>query len=166
MYKKETDKIKRMAQIGLWGSAAVVIVAALFLYASPWRFPAQSDYVSRWMLVVGSVLAVLSLSMALLAIRKQVPRLRQTEGLEAKLTGYASHIQSLYLTILVVVILISLMTVLTNQNVLLMLAMVTVLMLILAYPNIYKVKVDLGLTDEEMKSLYGDRYIAEKKDEE
>ena len=60
MYKKETDKIKHSAQLGLWGSAAVVILASLFLYASPWRFPMQSDYVNRWMLVAGSVLAVLS----------------------------------------------------------------------------------------------------------
>ena len=165
MFKKETDKIKRNAQLGLWGSAAVVILTSLFLYASPWRFPAQSDYVNRWMLVVGSVLAVLSLSMALLVIRKQVPRLRQTEGLQAKLAGYAGHIHSLYFSILAVVVVLCAMTLISNQNVLLMLAMVTVLMLILAYPNIYKVKVDLGLSDEEMSSLYGDRYIGEQKDE-
>jgi hypothetical protein len=165
MFKKETDKIKRNAQLGLWGSAAVVILTSLFLYASPWRFPAQSDYVNRWMLVAGSVLAVLSLSMALLVIRKQVPRLRQTEGLQAKLAGYAGHIHSLYFSILAVVVVLCVMTLISNQNVLLMLAMVTVLMLILAYPNIYKVKVDLGLSDEEMSSLYGDRYICEQKDE-
>lgn len=165
MFKKETDKIKRNAQLGLWGSAAVVILTSLFLYASPWRFPAQSDYVNRWMLVAGSVLAVLSLSMALLVIRKQVPRLRQTEGLQAKLAGYAGHIHSLYFSILAVVVVLCAMTLISNQNVLLMLAMVTVLMLILAYPNIYKVKVDLGLSDEEMSSLYGDRYIGEQKDE-
>ena len=165
MYKKETDKIKHMAQIGLWGSASVVIIAALFLYASPWRFPAQTDYVSRWMLIAGSVLAVLSLSMALLVIRKQVPQLRQAESLEAKLTGYAAHIRSLYLSIFAVEVVLCCMVVLTGNNVLLMLSMVTALMLFLAYPNIYKVKVDLGLSDEEMKSLYGDRYICEKKDE-
>jgi hypothetical protein len=165
MFKKETDKIKRNAQLGLWGSAAVVILTSLFLYASPWRFPAQSDYVNRWMLVAGSVLAVLSLSMALLVIRKQVPRLRQTEGLQAKLAGYAGHIHSLYFSILAVVVVLCAMMLISNQNVLLMLAMVTVLMLILAYPNIYKVKVDLGLSDEEMSSLYGDRYIGEQKDE-
>ena len=159
MFKKETDKIKRNAQLGLWGSAAVVILTSLFLYASPWRFPAQSDYVNRWMLVAGSVLAVLSLSMALLVIRKQVPRLRQTEGLQAKLAGYAGHIHSLYFSILAVVVVLCAMTLISNQNVLLMLAMVTVLMLILAYPNIYKVKVDLGLTADEMRSLYGERYI-------
>jgi hypothetical protein len=47
-----------------------------------------------------------------------------------------------------------------------MLSMVATLTLFLAYPNIYKVKVDLGLTDEEMKSLYGDRYISDNKNEE
>lgn len=166
MYESETKKIKRSAQLGLWGSVAVVILASVFLYASPWRFSAQSEYTRHWMLVVGSVLAVLSLSMALLVIRKQVPRLRQAEGLETKLTGYANHIRSLFLSILTVVVILCLMTVVSGQNVLLMLAMVTVLMLILAYPNIYKVKVDLGLTDEEMSSIYGDLYVVEKKDEE
>lgn len=163
MYESETKKIKRSAQLGLWGSVAVVILASVFLYASPWRFSAQSEYTRHWMLVVGSVLAVLSLSMALLVIRKQVPRLRQADGLEAKLTGYANHISSLFLSILTVVVILCLMTVVSGQNVLLMLAMVTVLMLILAYPNIYKVKVDLGLTDEEMSSIYGDLYVVEKK---
>lgn len=166
MYESETKKIRRSAQLGLWGSVAVVILASVFLYASPWRFSAQSEYTRHWMLVVGSVLAVLSLSMALLVIRKQVPRLRQADGLETKLTGYANHIRSLFLSILAVVVILCLMTVVSGQNVLLMLAMVTVLMLILAYPNIYKVKVDLGLTDEEMSSIYGDLYVVEKKDEE
>ena len=163
MFKKETDRIKRNSQIGLWGSVTVVILVSLFLYASPWRFPMQTDYVNRWMLIAGSVLAVLSMSMALLVIRKQVPRLRQAETLEAKLSGYAAHVRSLFLSIFAVVVILSLMTLVTGQNVLLMLTMVTVLMLFLAYPNIYKMKVDLGLTDEE--TLFGDRYICEKKDE-
>ncbi len=165
MFKKETDRIKRNSQIGLWGSVTVVILVSLFLYASPWRFPMQTDYVNRWMLIAGSVLAVLSMSMALLVIRKQVPRLRQAETLEAKLSGYAAHVRSLFLSIFAVVVILGLMTLVTGQNVLLMLTMVTVLMLFLAYPNIYKMKVDLGLTDEEMKTLFGDRYICEKKDE-
>lgn len=166
MFKKELDTIRRSSQIGLWGSVGVVILAGLFLYASPWRFSGQTAYVNRWMLIAGSVLAVLSLSMALLVIRKQVPRLRQAETLEAKLSGYASHIRSLFFSILAVVVVICLMMLLSGQNVLLMLAMVTVLTLFLAYPNMYKMKVDLGLTDEEMKQLYGERYIAENKNEE
>ncbi len=165
MFEKEIKTIKRTSQIGLWGSVGVVIVAGLFLYASPWRFPQQTDYVNRWMLIAGSVLAVLSLSMALLVIRKQMPRLRQSETLGEKLTGYAAHIRSLFLSIFAVVIVLCLMMLVSNQNVLLMLAMVIVLTLFLAYPNIYKVKVDLGLSDEEMKMLYGERYVVDSKDE-
>ena len=90
--------------------------------------------------------------------------MRQAETLEAKLSGYAQHIRSLYISMFVVVALICCFMVLSAQNVLLMLAMVATLMLFLAYPNIYRIKVDLGLTDEEMKSLFGDRYIADPKD--
>lgn len=155
---KYTTSIRRSASIGLWGSAAAVILTALFHFVSPYRFY-PSQHTSRWMLIAGAVLAVLALSMALMVIRKQIPALRQNESLEAKLSGYAGHIRSLYITMLAVVVLICLFTVLSAQNVLLMLAMVSTLMLILAYPNIYRVKVDLGLTDDEMRNLYGDKYI-------
>ena len=38
-----------------------------------------------------------------------------------------------------------------------------VLVLFISYPNMYKMKNDLGLTDDEMKSLFGDAYIADAK---
>ena len=165
MFELEIAKIRRYSQIGLWGSVAMVILTGLFLYASPWRFAPQTDYVNRWMLMAGSILAVLALSMALLVIRKRVPQLRQTESLDTKLKGYCAHVRSLYLGILTVVVILCAMMLLSGQTVLLMLAIVTVMMLFLAYPNLYKVKVDLGLTDEEMKQLYGEKYISENNDE-
>lgn len=164
MFEKEIGTIKRTSQTGLWGSVGAVILTAAFMM-SPWTLR-QSAYVSRWMLIAGSVLAVLAVSMTLMVVRRQVPRLRQSESLEAKLQGYASHVKSTFMSMFAVVILLCLMTVLSGQNVLLMLSMVATLTLFLAYPNIYKVKVDLGLTDEEMKSLYGDRYISDNKNEE
>ena len=72
--------------------------------------------------------------------------------------GYAHHVSSLYLSMMGVIFTLSLLMVLAAQNVLLMLAIVSLLFLFLAYPNIYRVKVDLGLSDEEMTLLYGDRY--------
>ena len=161
----EIKKIRRYSQMGLWGSVAMVILSSFFLYVSPVRFT-QTSQTSRWMLVAGSVLAVLAVSMALLTIRKQIPRLRQAGSLEEKLTGYAAHIRSLYLTMFVVVVIICLFMLLSGRNVLLMLAIVSVLTLFLAFPNIYRIKVELGLTDEEMKKLFGDRYIADTKNEE
>lgn len=164
MFEKEIGTIKRTSQTGLWGSVGAVILTAAFMM-SPWTLR-QSAYVSRWMLIAGSVLAVLAVSMTLMVVRRQVPRLRQSESLEAKLRGYASHVKSTFMSMFAVVVLLCLLTVLSGQNVLLMLSMVATLTLFLAYPNIYKVKVDLGLTDEEMKSLYGDRYISDNKNEE
>lgn len=158
-------KIRRHSQTGLWGSVAVVILASFFLYVSPVHFM-QSTHTARWMLIAGSVLAVLAVSMSLLTIRKQIPRLRQAGDIEAKLSGYASHIRSLYLTMFAVVFIICLFMLLSNQRVLLMLALVSVLTLFLAYPNIYRLKVELGLNDEEMKQLFGDRYIPEEKNDE
>ena len=155
--------IRRSANIGLWGSVGVVILAAFYQLVSPWRFY-PSQYTARWMLIVGSILAVLAMSMSLLVIRKKIPSLRQADTLDQKLGGYAQHIRSLYIPMLVVVTLICVFMVLSAQNVLLMLAMVATLMLFLAYPNIYRMKVELGLTDEEMKSLFGDRYIPDTKD--
>lgn len=161
MFEPEIKKIRRYSQIGLLGSAVVAIIACFFLYVSPVHFT-QTTQVVRWMLIAGSVLAVLSVSMALLTIRKQIPRLRQAESIEAKITGYAMHIRSLYLTMFAVVFIICLFMVLSNQKVLLMLVLVSVLTLFLAYPNIYRLKVELGLSDEDMKQLFGDRYISDR----
>ncbi|MDY6372548.1 MAG: hypothetical protein SPL12_09695 [Bacteroidales bacterium] len=158
--KQYIKEIERWSRLCLWGSVALVIATALFVWLSPWQIT-QNATVGRWMLISGSVLAVLAVSMALLTIRKRIPQLRQAEGLETKLAGYAQHVRSLYLSLGAVVLALCVITVLSNQSVLLMLTMVTTMMLFPAYPNMYKVKVDLGLTDEEMRELYGEKYISD-----
>lgn len=150
--------IRRYAALGLWGSVALVILTVLFIYVAPWRFY-PSQHTARWMLIAGSVLAVLAVSMTLLSVRRQIPLLRQSDSLQVKLQGYAAHVRSLYITMLFVVLLLCAFTLMSARNVLLMLALVSTLVLFLTYPNIYRIKVDLGLTDDEMKSLFGDRYL-------
>jgi hypothetical protein len=39
-----------------------------------------------------------------------------------------------------------------------MLLLLMVLLLMLNYPNMYKIKADLGLLDDEMTQLFGDAY--------
>lgn len=158
--KQYIKEIERWSRLCLWGSVALVIATALFVWLSPWQIT-QNATVGRWMLISGSVLAVLAVSMALLTIRKRTPQLRQADGLQTKLAGYAQHIRTLYLSLASVVLVLCLLTVLCGQSVLLMLTMVTTMMLFPAYPNMYKVKVDLGLTDEEMSELYGEKYISD-----
>lgn len=156
---KYIKTIQRASRIGLWGSVGVVILTVVFIYASRYRFY-PSEYTARWMVIAGTVLAVLAVSMTLLTVRRQVPRMRQLERLEEKLQSYASHVRSLYMTMLAVVLLLCALTLFSAHNVLLMLAMVCTLVLFLNYPNIYRIKVDLGLTDDEMRALFGDRYIS------
>ena len=155
---KYIKTIQRSSRIGLWGSMAAVILTVLFIYIAPWRFY-PSEHTAQWMLVAGSILAVLAVSMTLLSVRRQIPLLRQSEDLEVKFSGYASHVRSLYMTMLFVILLLCAFTLLSARNVLLMLAIVSVLVLFLNYPNIYRIKVDLGLTDEQMHSIFGDSYI-------
>ena len=50
--------------------------------------------------------------------------------------------------------------VLMSDTSLLMVTILLVLLLFLSYPNMYKMKNDLGLTDAEMTALFGDAYIS------
>lgn len=152
-------KIRRTANWGLYGSIAVVLVAIIFHF-SPWHITYQSAQVSRWMLISGAILSVLAVTMALLTIRKTTPRLRQLDSLEAKMQGYSTYISNLYRGSLAIVIIECVLIVLMSDTSLLMITILLVLLLFLSYPNMYKMKNDLGLNDGEMKSLFGDAYIA------
>ncbi|MBP3763495.1 MAG: hypothetical protein J6I49_06425 [Bacteroidales bacterium] len=160
MYEKEISTVKTASRGGLWTAVGLVLASALFVWLAPWRFQ-QSEAVAKGMLVAGSLLAVAAVSMALLVIRRRIPALRQADSLEAKLRGYADHVRSLYRSMLAVVAVLCAMTVLSGQSVLLMLSMVATVMLFLAYPNIYKIKADLGLSGSEMRLLFGDQYVGD-----
>ena len=150
-------KIRRTANWGLYGSIAVVLVAVIFHF-SPWHITYQSAQVSRWMLISGAILSVLAVAMALLTIRKTTPRLRQLDSLEAKMQGYSTYISNLYRGSLAIVIIECVLIVLMSDTSLLMIT-ILVLLLFLSYPNMYKMKNDLGLTDDEMTSLFGSTYV-------
>lgn len=153
------SQLKRAANIGLYGSLATVIVTVIFHF-SPWTFR-QSPEVTRVMLIAGIVLAVLAIVMVLMMIRKTTPRIRQMETLEVKLKAYKEYISNLYYGTLAIVVMECLLIVLMGDNSLLMVTMLLVLCLFLAYPNMYKMKNDLGLLEEEMTMLFGDAYIGD-----
>lgn len=155
-------QIRRTANWGLYGSVGVVLAVVIFHF-SPWHITYQSAGVARWMLIAGAVLAVLAVVMALMTIRKATPRLRQLEDLSEKLQGYASHISNLYIGSAAVVVIECVLIALMSDTSLLMITILLVLVLFLSYPNMYKMKNDLGLTDEQMQSLFGEAYIADAK---
>lgn len=150
-------KTRRVANLGLYGSIAVVLVTIVFHF-SPIQIGYQQENVRRWMLVSGTILAVLAIVMVLMAIRRTVPMLRQMDKFEEKLTGYSSYICNLYSSTFFIVLVECALIVLMTDTSLLMVTILLVLMLFLSYPNMYKIKSDLGLTDAEMRALFGDAY--------
>ena len=152
-------KTRRTANWGLYGSVCAVIITVIFHFC-PFHISYQQPDVARWMLISGIILAVLAIVMNLMTIRRTTPRLRQLDNLDAKLTGYAAYISNLYKGTLAIVVIECVLIVLMSDTSLLMVTILLVLLLFLCYPNMYKMKNDLGLNDEEMKSLFGDAYIA------
>lgn len=163
--KELIKKIRRTANFGLYGSI-VVILATVAFHFSKYHITYQQPEVARWMLIAGTVLAVLAIMMVLLMIRRTTPKLRQNDNFEEKITGYASYINNLYSSTFVIVFVECVLIVLMSDSSLLMVTCLLVLMLFLAYPNMYKMKNDLGLTDQEMISLFGSDYIPDARPED
>ena len=155
-------KLRRSANWGLYGSIAVILLAVIFHF-TPYHVAYQSPQVARWMLIAGTVLAVLAVVMILLTVRKTTPALRQLDSLDDKIKGYHSYITNLYNSTLAIVVIECILITLMSDTALLMVIILMVLVLFICYPNMYKMKHDLGLTDDEMKSLFGDAYIADAK---
>ena len=154
-----TRKISIASHIGLYCSMAVVVATVAVHYFSKWYVTGLSAGAQNAMLVGGAVLAVLVTVVALLTIRRYTPRLRQLDDTEQKLRLYAGNIARLYYAVLATVVVECTLVLVSGNNILIMITLLLVMMLFLAYPNVYKIKVDLGLDDETMKQLYGDKYI-------
>lgn len=152
-------KIRRTANVGLYGSITVIILTIIFHYC-PYEIR-QTDQVMKWMLIAGTIMAVLTVVMMLLTIRKTGPQLRSLSSVEEKLKGYSSYISNLYTSTFSVIIIECVLIALMADTSLLMVIILMVLILFLSYPNMYKMKHDIALTDEDMKALYPDDYIAD-----
>jgi cobalamin synthase len=162
--RSEIRKIRIAANIGLYGSLLLCIatVAEHYLAKYVWaREITTNEYTRRLFLVVGLVVAVVNIAMILFLMRKKTPYLRQMDLVDEKLDGYRRLIGTIYYTSLVVVSLVSAIIVITHENTMIMLLLLLFITIVLNYPNMYKMKVDCGFSDQEMKDLFGDNYISD-----
>lgn len=154
---KHLSKMRRTANVGLYGSIAVAAAVIIFYYASHYRFYLEQS-AARSLMLGGCALAVIVVASALLTINRKPRRLRQLDSVEERLAGYTSMVSSLYTLVFITNVVLCAIMLLCHDNTLLMFILISVLLLVLSYPNMYKVKVDLGLTHEQMCDLYGDTY--------
>ena len=68
--------------------------------------------------------------------------------------AYTEYISNLYYGTLSIVVMECLLIVLMGDTSLLMVTLILVLLLFLSYPNMYKMKSDLGLLQEEFNTLF------------
>lgn len=161
--QKKIKAIRRAANTGLYGSLLFVVLTIVEHYLAQYVWIHEitaSDYTHRLFLMVGLVLAVADIALVLFALRRQLPRVRQLDSVDERLERYAALVRSVYCTTMAVVFVLCAIIVTTKENTLIMLLLLMVVMLMLAYPNMYKMKADMGLTDDEMKELFGDKFLA------
>lgn len=159
--QQEIKKIRTASRVGLIGSAVMVATALLFHYLSPYQFY-PNRYTLQLLSISGSVLALLVMLAMMMVIRKQIPAIRQMDApADVRLRRYAERVASVYYTVFGVVAVLSFVVVLTNVFTMLMLVMVLMQLLVLIFPNMYRIKVDAGLDSATMRQLFGDKYPAD-----
>ncbi len=156
--------IRTAANIGLWGTMffGLLAVAEHYMAEYVWaRTIVTNTYTHDLLLYGGWVLVVADIAIILFTVRRQIPRIRQFDAVEEKLSRYKGLVQSVYYSSLIVSIIVCAAIVITNESTLLMLLLLLFITLVLSFPNMYKMKVDCGLNDQEMKELFGDSYISD-----
>lgn len=155
-------RIRMAANIGMYGSMLIlaVVIVEHYLAQHVWIHEiTANDYSRHLFTAVGLVLAVIDIAMVLFSHRRQTRRIRQMDSADEKLKNYASLIRTNYFFTLVVAVIVGVIIVVVQENTLIMLLMLLVVALMLNYPNMYKMKADMGLDDDKMKELFGDKYI-------
>ena len=169
MEENRTKQLKRMkvaSSVGLYGSVAMVCATAAWNYLSKYTVTGVSPTLARTMLISGTVIAVLAAVVALLTIRRYTPKLRQLDDIDEKLRLYANNICNLYYMVFAIVVAECALEIISGNTILIMVTVLLVMLLFLAYPNMYKLKVDLGLDDDTMTALFGKKYVRDDREKE
>ncbi|MBQ9639359.1 MAG: hypothetical protein IJV22_07380 [Bacteroidales bacterium] len=160
MYSNYLKRIRTSSNIGLFGTLLAVATVAILHYVLPWK-AAPNAYTAMWLLSISSALAVADVMLTLHIIRRRIPHIRQAAELEFKLREYARCVATIYWMNLMVALVECAIVLLLNEMALLMILLLMVVMLFMAFPNMYKIKIDLGLDDVQMRLLFGERYVDE-----
>ncbi len=158
MREQYLKKIKNASRFGLIASLVVVVFTIMWIWVSPYTFR-QSDRVVSVMLITVCLLAIANMAMVLLSVRNRFMKIRRLETMDERLQQYSAVVvRNYYVTFFIILVCCGL-TILSGNSNLLMLVLVLSLTLFMAFPNMYRMKVDMGLTNEQAKELWGDEYL-------
>lgn len=166
-HKTLIRSIRRAANIGLYGSlaAALLTLAEYYLAEYVWvRQIVTNEYTHHLFFVTAPILTVVGISYILLSVRRQIPKIRQMDDVESKLVRYRGLVRGTYFILLTVTLLCCALTVILHESIVITLLLLLFFTAVMNYPNMYKMKNDMGLLDEEMVDLFGDNYIRDKQE--
>lgn len=139
-------------------SIGVALAAILFLQLSNYRFyPDNRTFMI--FTYVGLIVVVLAAVALMFFYRKVIPGYRSLSDERQRLESFCKAYNSNYLLAFVSVVATSACVVLSNNTTLIMPLMVLILVLFFMFPNMYKAKQALALSDDFMKEVFGDKYI-------
>jgi ABC-type transport system involved in cytochrome bd biosynthesis fused ATPase/permease subunit len=156
-------QIKIASRFGLIASIVVAAASILWIWLSPYTFR-QNDTVHAYMMIAICVLAIATMAVTVLTVRNQFPKTRQLESVEARLQRYSILVGRIYYTTFVSIVLSCAMTILSGDHNMMMLVLVLTLTLFMAFPNMYRMKVDMGLTTAQARELWGDEYLPDEEE--
>lgn len=152
--------LRRTTNLCLWTSLLISTATICFIVFSDYRFYADNRSF-LWFGIAVFVLFWIDIIFFLRLSRRGIPKLRQKDNLDDKLLGYSKVVSEYYLFTFFSCIALCADILFTNNTRLIMLLMLAELTLFISFPNMYKMKRDLNISNEDMKNLFGDSYIAD-----
>ena len=161
--------LQRSAAIGVIGSM-VAIVAAIgeyFWEQQLWdKTITASDGAKHSMLLMAILLVIAQWLIYTRLFRTTLKKLPQLEDIATRLLVYRKATKTLSLTTLISVFLLSAIVIMSGIRLLLALALLQWMVLIINYPNMYRIKAEANLDEETMKRLFGAKYDVEERGEQ
>lgn len=148
----------------------IAIVAAIgkhFVEQQLWdKTLTASDGAKNSMLLISILLVAAQWLVYTRLYRTTLKKLPQVDDVATRLLVYRKASKTLFLTTLFSIILISAFVIMSGIRILLALALIQWMLLILNYPNMYRIKAEANLDDGTMRQLFGETYQVDEHSEQ
>ena len=160
--KKSIKKIRCSAALGFYGTM-LAIVAAVTLHYMDDRIIVitASEGTQKTMLILGILLVATQWVIYSRLYRTTLRDLPQLPQSDKRLAIYAKAVSIQYLSTLVTCTLLCFIVVFSNYMILLLFPLLLFMLLLMHYPNMYRIKVEAQLDDVEMRELFGAKYYTD-----
>lgn len=151
-------KTFRIPLIFLIFSIIVSLLTILSFYVGDYRFY-PDNHTFQLLTYAGLAAAVLEGAWMMYFSRGEIARIRKIDNEFDRLASYRKAYSRQYVIAFLAECVVCACIVLSYNRAIIMVLLVLTMVMVVLFPNMYKAKNDLSLSDETMKSVFGDKYI-------